>query len=490
MNNFVTYSRMCYFRKLSGHISWHQRRYRYKKKWAVNRPHRTPSQLALDHFDMFYQPVFGQKWPSIRIALLTSQKYCALVNNFAESETVLKLQQLGAVNMADLARKRAGNISKSSKKTKLKEKGSSLKDEMSGAQTDQFNEHSLENQNWHKNDNLANDGGSREHAENENKGKLDDEHFATNRKETERDLLSGDSDLFTFVPAETVYSEPELLQQEEIKQSTFTPNDVPIDVIPDKIVVPTNLQVFVYPKGEIKDFPTPQSDKAGLLGYYLMDAASILPVIALNLEPGDSVLDLCAAPGGKSLTILQTLLTEQILCNDQSYSRLQRLRDILKWYVPSAVQTDLQICRRNGTNYTDPSFSKVLVDVPCSTDRHVVTADDNNLFKPGRFSERLQLPNLQSKLLLAGIRSCKPEDSIVYSTCTLSPAQNDGVIQATMEHIWKETGVSLAVQDLSPLRLIFRDIFNFVDCRYGQLVIPSLMSNFGPMYICKIKKMN
>jgi len=45
-----------------------------------------------------------------------------------------------------------------------------------------------------------------------------------------------------------------------------------------------------------------------LLGYYPMDGSSILPVIALDVEPDCSVLDLCAAPGGKSLTILQTLL--------------------------------------------------------------------------------------------------------------------------------------------------------------------------------------
>lgn len=43
-------------------------------------------------------------------------------------------------------------------------------------------------------------------------------------------------------------------------------------------------------------------------GYYLMDASSVLPVIALDLEPGHKVLDLCAAPGGKSLAMLQTML--------------------------------------------------------------------------------------------------------------------------------------------------------------------------------------
>lgn len=45
------------------------------------------------------------------------------------------------------------------------------------------------------------------------------------------------------------------------------------------------------------------------LGYYLMDGGSILPVFALDLKLGDRVLDMCSAPGGKALAILQTLLT-------------------------------------------------------------------------------------------------------------------------------------------------------------------------------------
>lgn len=47
----------------------------------------------------------------------------------------------------------------------------------------------------------------------------------------------------------------------------------------------------------------------GLLGYYLMDAASVLPCLALNVQAGHNVLDLCAAPGGKTLALLQTQST-------------------------------------------------------------------------------------------------------------------------------------------------------------------------------------
>ena len=90
-----------------------------------------------------------------------------------------------------------------------------------------------------------------------------------------------------------------------------------------------------------------------------------------------------------------------------------------------------------------------------------------------------------------GILACRPEGIIVYSTCTLSPVQNDGVIQATLERIWTNTKIELAVIDIGHLADTFREIYNFADnTRFGQLVIPNVAANFGPMYICKLKRIN
>lgn len=58
-----------------------------------------PKHRALEHFDDFYKSVFGDKWPSIRVALLSPQKYVALVNNFGDTEkTCEKLENLGMKN--------------------------------------------------------------------------------------------------------------------------------------------------------------------------------------------------------------------------------------------------------------------------------------------------------------------------------------------------------------------------------------------------------
>lgn len=94
-------------------------------------------------------------------------------------------------------------------------------------------------------------------------------------------------------------------------------------------------------------------------------------------------------------------------------------------------------------------------------------------------------------LCRAGIMSCVDGGSVVYSTCTLSPSQNDGVVQAALEYIWQETDINVSVVDLDYLARAFSDTFRFSKtCRFGQLVLPALSCNFGPMYICKLRKSN
>lgn len=77
----------------------------------------------------------------------------------------------------------------------------------------------------------------------------------------------------------------------------------------------------------------------------------------------------------------------------------------------------------------------------------------------------------------------------MYSTCTLSPFQNDAVVQAALDKLWQENNVEVVVKDTSEFVQRFSDSFTFYDkCRYGQLVLPSLTANFGPAYFCKMER--
>nr|XP_022294149.1 5-methylcytosine rRNA methyltransferase NSUN4-like isoform X1 [Crassostrea virginica] len=443
----------------------------YKKKWAKNEGSKPYTVHALNHMETFYKPVFKNLWPSIRISLLTTSKYCALLNNYnSESDKVENyLKDFGAYNAMEEAA--------SARKKYLEKENKQILIENSSLPLDSFLDFPKRPQK--KED---------ENDEYNNESFDETEEEAVDKIEP---VVGKNTSLHDFIPTKKVFSEKELLQQQIVSTSTFSDStvDVPIKVIQEQVPeLPNSMKFFVYPKGDVSNFPNPKMKHGDLLGYYLLDATSLLPVVALDIQERDSVLDLCAAPGGKTLAMLQTLQTENITCNDESWTRLGRLRDIAKWYL-GGVPSSMSVSRNDGKQFVDPLYDKVLVDVPCNTDRHVLISEDNNLFKPGRVDERLNLPSRQRDLLIAGIQSCKPGGTIVYSTCTLSPAQNDGVIQATMEHLWKETEIDSVVIDLSYLRPIFASIFSFFpETKYGQLVIPSLSSNFGPMYICKIKR--
>lgn len=61
------------------------------------------------------------------------------------------------------------------------------------------------------------------------------------------------------------------------------------------------------------------------------------------------------------------------------------------------------------------------------------------MFNPSRVKERLQLPELQCELLVQALKIVKKSGIVVYSTCSLSPVQNDGVVHMALKQIWEET---------------------------------------------------
>ncbi|XP_023283898.1 5-methylcytosine rRNA methyltransferase NSUN4 isoform X2 [Seriola lalandi dorsalis] len=211
-----------------------------------------------------------------------------------------------------------------------------------------------------------------------------------------------------------------------------------------------NIKCVVFPRGDITRFKPARPDTYRLLGYYLLDAASVLPCLALNVQEGHNVLDLCAAPGGKTLALLQTQAIRFLCVNDTSVSRTLRLRKVLQSYVPKEFLTDenIRITSFDGTRWGDierNSFDRVLVDVPCTTDRHSLTEDDNNIFSKTRTGERRKLPQVQLALLLAGIEATCPGGEIMYSTCTLSQIQNLSVVEQAIHLAREKHGIHLEV---------------------------------------------
>ncbi|KAF2979950.1 hypothetical protein EK904_012145, partial [Melospiza melodia maxima] len=194
------------------------------------------------------------------------------------------------------------------------------------------------------------------------------------------------------------------MQAEMVTQAEMSP---PCTSISSKI------KCYTFPRGDITRFRPARPDGLGLLDYYLMDAASLLPVLALDVQPDDFVLDLCAAPGGKTLALLQTGFCGHLAANDISVSRTKRLYQILQSYVPKEVRDIVSVTSYDGRDWDQvkggtfhkgaevgPLLLQVLVDVPCTTDRHSAMEEDNNIFHRRRTKERQMLPMLQLQLLM------------------------------------------------------------------------------------------
>ena len=235
---------------------------------------------------------------------------------------------------------------------------------------------------------------------------------------------------------------------------------------------------FVLPNGR---FPSPPRDMNNILQYYILDAASLLAVTALDVQPDDRVLDVCAAPGGKSLAILQKLSAGgHLTSNDPSTDRRRRLQQVFKDYVPSErLQQQIHVTGFDGTQlhgFAADSFDRVLVDAPCSSDRHLIR-DPSELANWTRHRTK-QLSQRQAALLNTALRSVVLGGRVVYSTCALSEIENDGVISKIIKRY--RSKIAIIKQDWS-----FGE-----PTKFGWLVLPNTQGeSWGPMYICVIKKM-
>ena len=160
---------------------------------------------------------------------------------------------------------------------------------------------------------------------------------------------------------------------------------------------------------------------------YIQNAASWLPVLALQPEAGERVLDLCAAPGGKSSHI-QALANSQadLVCNDNSKPRLMNLQANLK-RLNAPAEFMLADARHISRRQLEV-FDKILLDAPCSGEGLMsLNAGDASLFDSWSVAHIRRLSDLQKRLILEAWRLLKPGGTLVYSTCTMAPEENEVV---------------------------------------------------------------
>lgn len=165
--------------------------------------------------------------------------------------------------------------------------------------------------------------------------------------------------------------------------------------------------------------------------FYSQEPSAMAAVTALAPQKGDKVLDMCAAPGGKSTQIAQYLDSDGLLWSNETVrnraqillSNIERLG--VRNAVVSSAHPDLLAQRLTGF------FDKVLVDAPCSGEG-MFRRDDTAVREWS--AEHTQTCAVRQLAILESAKQCLKENGVlVYSTCTFSPVENEGVIEKFLE---------------------------------------------------------
>ncbi|HEX6386077.1 MAG TPA: RsmB/NOP family class I SAM-dependent RNA methyltransferase [Anaerolineae bacterium] len=170
---------------------------------------------------------------------------------------------------------------------------------------------------------------------------------------------------------------------------------------------------------------------AGL--YQVQEEVALLPVVLLDPQPGERILDLCAAPGNKTAQLAIALRNQgTVVANDWNPGRMRAVRQTLD----RLGLVNVSLTTVDGANYPKEAglFDKVLVDVPC-TGEGTCRKDPGVIERTGAsFSNRMI--GAQRALLRKAVQLCRPGGRIVYATCTFAPEENEMVV----DDILRETG--------------------------------------------------
>ena len=169
---------------------------------------------------------------------------------------------------------------------------------------------------------------------------------------------------------------------------------------------------------------------AGL--YYIQEPSAMTPAMVAGIKPGDKVLDLCAAPGGKSTQAASYLQGEGLLVsNDFSASRVKALQKNIEVSGIDNVLITNEDPKNLSKVYIE-YFDKIIVDAPCSGEG--MFRRDSAVFRAylGRGPEFFT--GLQVGILNEAAKMLKPGGTLVYSTCTYSKVEDEGSLSEFLEN--------------------------------------------------------
>lgn len=225
-----------------------------------------------------------------------------------------------------------------------------------------------------------------------------------------------------------------------------------------------------------------------LLKPYYLDYASVQAAKAMPLLHSGKCLDMCAAPGGKTLVLLSRLSGQvELVSNEISADRRNRLFNVLEEYISPEQRRQIKVTGYDACkmpHYGRNLYDRILLDAPCSSERHLL---QNEKYLEQWSEARIKnLAQRQWALLSAAFLLLKENGFLVYSTCALSDFENDGVIKKLKVKYKTQAGIETGKMG------VHKDCVQpqFAEaCEYGYRFMPDTAGGAGPIYFSLIKKM-
>lgn len=226
---------------------------------------------------------------------------------------------------------------------------------------------------------------------------------------------------------------------------------------------------FILRKGLQKDLEKTQAYLKGEI--YVQGLSSMVPPLVLGPQPKELILDLAAAPGSKATQLAALAGNEGFLtANDENPVRLEKLKANLSRQGVKNVELleagDGGLVWKNNFE----GFDRVLLDAPCSSEGRFLTEEPGTYGYWKKDTNR-KMAKLQRRLFKSAFLALKPGGTMVYSTCTFAPEENEMVLAWGLEAY----GDALEVEEIkTPLPLHTRGLTAWEDQKFDPSVAKSL----------------
>lgn len=233
---------------------------------------------------------------------------------------------------------------------------------------------------------------------------------------------------------------------------------------------------------------------------YFLDSASVLVALTLPLDGAKKILDMCAAPGGKTLVLARRMEDDaELFSNELSFERKCRLERVVAEHLLPDVKERVKITCGDGAllcKKQDAIYDAILLDAPCSSERHVLSSPKYlQEWSPARVRS---LAMRQWSLLSSAFRILKSGGFLLYSTCAISDEENSCVAKRLLE---KFKGKVRAVE-FDEIRILqesnakkIPELFSKIEFpsfeknEFGFSVLPDAQKNSGPIYFFLAEKL-